>query len=206
MNKKLFLLICMAACLQLGHAQNTMESIRQRYTEAKKYIESHQGTQDNDGSDWGEYYHMEARLFLPATGGHKEDVYMYWNEREEDVVYPSHYLTFATSKYNYAARNFYDEYLFDEDGKVAFVYVYDPLTSISDDEPDMEYEFRFYLNKGKLIKAIVKRRADDQQPFTEVYSGTSLKNRLSTVYDQYVTKAECIRKMFIAIEEEAYGN
>ena len=208
MNRKLFLLVCLAAWVLPGQAQNTVESIRQRYTQVKNYIETHKGTNDNDGSDWGEYYHMEARLFLPATGGHLEDVYMYMDEKEseEDVIYPPHFLTFATSKYNYAARQFYEEYLYDADGKLAFVYGYDPMTSFADNDPYMEYEFRFYLNKGKLIRAIVKRRANEQQPYTEVYSGTTLKREYTTVYEQYTSKAESILKMFKAIDNEAYSN
>ena len=89
-------MVCLATWVLLGQAQNTVESIRQRYADAKAYIERHTGNDNNDGSDWAEYYHMEARHFLPGTGGHKEDVYMYFNEKEVDAIYPPHYLTFAT--------------------------------------------------------------------------------------------------------------
>ena len=204
--KKLLLTTCLAACVQLSQGQNTVESIRQRYADAKAYIEQHKGSNNNDGSDWAEYYHMEARHFLPGTGGHKEDVYMYFNEKEVDAIYPPHYLTFATSKYNYAAREYYDEYLYDSDGKPAFIYAYMPMEEFEGHPDSMEYELRFYLSRGKLIKMIVKNRANDKLPFTEVYAGKTLKEAYKNVFAQYMAKAGAILKMFEAIENEAYNN
>ena len=204
MRRRLILLLCFAACLHQGWAQNAMESIRQRYAAIKEYIASHQGTNENDGAEWAEYYHLEARQFLPATGGHKEDVYMYWNEREEEKTYPSHYLHFATSKYNYSAIEYQEEYLYDEDGKVAFIYVHDPNWSRGEYDDGKEHEFRYYFNKGKLFHVIVKSRADRQQAFQETYAGSTLKSEYAPTYQQYLNKAEKIRLMFIAIEKEAY--
>ena len=50
--KKLLLTTCLAVCVQLSQGQNTVESIRQRYADAKAYIEQHKGSNNNDGSDW----------------------------------------------------------------------------------------------------------------------------------------------------------
>ena len=73
--------------------------------------------------------------------------------------------------------------------------------------PDsMEYELRFYLSRGKLIKMIAKNRANDKLPFTEVYTGKTLKEAYKNVFAQYMAKAEAILKMFEAIENEAYNN
>ena len=68
----MILLLCLSAFLQIGWAQNTMESIRQRYSDIKDYIATHTGDNKNDGAEWGEYYHVVARQFLPGTGGHQE--------------------------------------------------------------------------------------------------------------------------------------
>ena len=61
------ILLCLAVHVQCGWAQNTIASIRQRYADMKEYIESHNGDNENDGADWKECYHVEARHFLPAT-------------------------------------------------------------------------------------------------------------------------------------------
>ena len=204
MRKKVVLLLCFAACLQSGWAQNTMESIRQRYGAIKDYIASHTGTNEDDGGEWAEFYHVEARQFLPGTGGHKEDVYMYFNEREEEKIYPSHYLNFATTKYNFSAREFYEEYLYDADGKVAFIYARYPDASFSEVLEDKEYEFRFYFNKGKLFRALIKNKDYGQQAYKDVYSGSAPNGEYTSLYQSLLGKAEKIRHMFIAIEKEAY--
>ena len=204
MKKRMILLLCLSAFLQIGWAQNTMESIRQRYSDIKDYIATHTGDNKNDGAEWGEYYHVVARQFLPGTGGHQEDVYMYFDEREEEKIYPSHYLTFATSRYNYSAREYYEEYLYDKDGKVAFVYVHDPSTSFDEGTDDKEYEMRFYLNKGKLIMSIIKNRDFGQGEYKDVFSGANLERKYAPTYTLYLEKAEKIRQMFISIEKEAY--
>ena len=205
MKKRLTLLLLLAAVMQLGWAQNTVESIRKRYADNKDYIATHQGDNANDGAEWGEYYHLEVSQFLPATGGHKEDVYMYFDEREEDKIYPSHYITFATKKYNFAAREYYEEYMFDSNGSVAFIYAYDPMWTPDENGADEQYEFRFYLNKGKLLKAIVKKRAEDNLPFTEVFSGATLKPAYSDVLEARKDTAEKIKQLFVTIEEDAYN-
>ena len=205
MKKKITLLLCLAAIVQLGFAQNTVESIRKRYAGCKEYITTHNGDNQNDGAEWAEYYHVEARQFLPATGGHKEDLYMYFDEREEEKIYASHYITFATKKYNYAAREYYEEYMYDPDGNVAFIYAFDPMWSYGGNAADEQYEFRFYLNKGKLIQAVIKKRADGNQAFTDVFSGSNLGKEYVEVYKSYLGVAGDIKKLFENIEKEAYN-
>lgn len=53
---------------------------------------------------------------------------------------------------------------------------------------------------------IVKNRANNKLPFTEVYAGKTLKEAYKNVFAQYMAKAEAILKMFEAIENEAYNN
>lgn len=208
MRKSIFLIICLVAGLQAGWSQNTVESIRQRYADAKEYIDTHKGDNQYDGAEWGQYYYMEASHWLAGTGGHKKKVWMYIGEKEgeneEELIYPPHYLTFATKKYNYAAREFYEEYLYDEDGNVAFIYAYDPMVSFVDGTDDKEYEFRFYINKGRLLKAIIKSRESGQKAFKEEFSGAQLNKMYQDTYQTYVSSAKSILQMFCDIERDAY--
>ena len=84
MKKRIIALLCFAACLQVGWAQNTVESIRQRYNAMKEYIATHQGNDQYDGAEWGNWYHLEVRQWLPGTGGHVEETYFYYDEEEPE--------------------------------------------------------------------------------------------------------------------------
>jgi hypothetical protein len=206
MKKNLFAFLLLAACWQVAVAQNTVESIRERYQAMKEYVASHQGSNNYDGADFGEFYHLESRQWLPATGGHIENTYLYYGEVEtdEDVIYAPHYVKFVTTKYNYAAREFYEEYLYDQDGHVAFIYAYDPMTEFDGDRHDKQYEFRFYFNKGKLLKAIIKRKGADDAEYKEVLNDKNIKPIYADVFKQYQAKARQMRELFINIEKEAY--
>ena len=203
---RIFALLLLASSLSVGSAQNTVESIRQRYAEVKGYARIHTGDNLNDGADFGEYYHLEARQWLPATGGHIEHTYLYYGEVEGDdeVIYKPHYLKFATKRFNYAAREYYQEFLYDADGNVAFIYAYDPMTSIEGDDGDQQYEFRFYFSGGRLISAIVKRKNYDEKEFRQVYAGATLKSAYQSHYDDLLSASRTVRQLFIDIEKEAY--
>ena len=206
MKKIFFIFLLLATCWQTAMAQNTVESIRERYQAMKEYAASHQGTNKWDGADFGEFYHLHGRQWLPATGGHIEDTFLYYGEEENDtVIYAPHYVKFVTKKYNYAAREFYEEYLYDADGQVAFIYAYDPMTQFEGDNEDLQYEFRFYLNKGKLLKAIVKCKKYDEQEYKEVWNAKTLKDIYSDTFDIYQGVAQQMRQLFIDIEKEAYN-
>lgn len=201
------LLLCLAVYVQQGWAQNTEASIRQRYADIKEYINSHDSTNDNDGALWKEYYHVEASHFLPATGGHKEDVYMYFAEKDtsEDLIYAQHYLKFVTTKYNYAVREYHEEYLYDADGSIAFIYALQPWLSIGEKDEDMDYEFRYYFNKDKLLKTIVKKSATGKGAFMEEYSGTTVKKPYQEYYQSFLAKSREFIKLFNAVEHAMYN-
>ena len=205
-KKSILAIILFMACWQSALAQNTVESIRQRYQAMKEYVATHQGADKWDGADFGLFYHLEGRQWLPGTGGHIEDTYLYYGEEECDdsVIYAPHYLQFVTKRYNYAARKYYEEYLYDTDGQVAFIYAYDPMTQFEDETEDRQYEFRFYFNKGKLLKAIVKCKNYDEQQFKEVWNAKTLKPAYHGTLDTYKGVAEQMRQLFIDIEKEAY--
>ena len=118
-------IFCLTWTLTAG-AQNTIENIRKEYQAVHEMIA--QMTPDKDGM-WQmppTYFDLNVVQNLPATGPHKENIRMYYGELESDEEeynpYPPHYLRFTTAKYNFAAREFYEEYLYDNKGNVMFIY------------------------------------------------------------------------------------
>lgn len=185
--------------------QKVIDNIRQRYSEMKDYIYSM-----GEGANWGEdaegpdspgawppaYFHVKIAQNLPATGYHEENVRMYYEEvrTSEEEIYPPLRLAFASSKYNFAAREFYEEYLYDKQGKLIFIYAMSP--DIIDDKM---CELRFYL-KGKLvIKTIVKTRRHGEEQFQEEYSGEMVPDEYTEWLDQYIISSQNIQKMFDAV-------
>jgi len=203
---RILALLLFASNLYIGLAQNTVESIRKRYADAKEYARTHTGSNLNDGADFGQFYHMEARQWLPGTGGHIEDTYLYYDENyvADSVIYKPHYLVFATKRFNYAAREYYQEFLYDADGKIAFIYAYDPMIQLDGDENDMQYEFRFYFSKGRPIKAIIKHKNYNENDFQQAYSGTTIPAKYSSSYRDLLSASNSILQLFKDIEKEAY--
>ncbi|MCR4852992.1 MAG: hypothetical protein K5893_05325 [Prevotella sp.] len=203
MKKRMMLMLGLVAWMQLAWAQNTVESIRQRYNEMKERISSHTGDNQYDGATWGQYTHVETQQTLPGTGGHREDVYMYWNSREEDRIYERHDLAFATSRYNFSARQFYEEFLYDADGSLAFIYAFESMGDYGDGDIN-DYEFRFYLNKGRLLYAIVSYEEYGNPNNKHEFKGTQLKSEYAEVKAQMEQKAKEIRKLFNNTEVYTY--
>ena len=208
MKCRIVILLCLVVCLQTSRAQNTVESIRQRYNAIKEYIANHSGDGDTNGAYYGDFYHLKGSFNLPATGGHVEDTYLYFEEEEdptEEKIYLPHRLKFATTHFNFAARKYYQEYLYDSDGQVAFIYAYDPMTSFEGDAGDMEYEFRFYMNKGRIIKAIIKRKNYDESEFHEVWQGSRLPEKYANLDRAYMGSARQLADLFSDIEKRTYN-
>ena len=215
MRKRFFITLCLIASIQCGWAQNTVESIRKRYADIKEMISGTTGEEENfnDGATFTQCYKVEAAHWLPATGGHKENITFYMGEKEneEDQIYASHFLTFVTTKYNYSVREFYEEYLYDEDGKIAFIYAYTPYEYVEDtgsaDDTPLAFEYRFYFNKGKLLHAIIKKRPVEDgatSPFKVDYEGTKLNKYYNRAFQQYMHNAEKYSKLFDALDQTTY--
>ncbi len=74
-------------------------------------------------------------------------------------------LVFATQQFNIAARNYYDEYLFDENGKLSFCYRRYP-------EIDGSWrELRFYFRNGLFVKCLLKEKKEGESSFSTTYEG-----------------------------------
>lgn len=205
-NKLLLVLLVFLTAALSCSAQKAVDDIRKRYGEIKRMISlmgEGPNWQDNaiDADSPGgwppEYFHVKIVQNLPGTGYHEENVRMYYEEDgKEDEIYPPLILAFASSKYNFAAREFYEEYLYDTKGKLIFIYAQSP-----DVDFGKIYELRFYLSGGKVINTIVKKRDFNEELFQEVYSGKDIPNLYKEYFDQYIAGAKKIEKMFKAIND-----
>ena len=198
MKKMVLMTLLVLAWVQMTYAQNTVESIRKEYAALKADIAE---MMKEDGYP-PVYYQVLVRQNLPGTGPHFEDTRMYYGERDDDEIYPSHYLRMVTTKYNFAVREFYEEYLYDEKGRILFIYAQTP-----DADEDMEtmQEFRFYFNAGKLIKVLVKnRKMGGEGAFADEYSGATVPTKYNFLYQNFLRWVKQFSKLFEAVDETAH--
>lgn len=191
-------------CLQMMTAQNVIAGIRQRYASAKERIETMK-------DEPRRYYEATVLANLPGTGPHKEDIQMFhcvkdwiYNEDEDEFsdvyhVHPPLWLNFVTVKYNFAARDHYEEYLFDKDGKLEFfyaLYIYD--------SDDSDHEYRFYYKDGKPFQVNIRKRpTGSEELFVEEYSGKP-RSKEESQFPQYVMlKASRYLHLFEALDDAA---
>ena len=208
MKKQLVLAFFCVAWTLTASAQQTVESIRKEYQDVKEWIARMSNDFPSDGIP-PEYYDLQIRQNLPGTGLHKEDIRMFYGKlepEEEGDPYPPHYLRFATSKYNFAAREFYEEYLYDEDGNVLFIYALTPDVS-SDMVP--VYELRMWFD-GKRQLRLTAQRAEGvdyidletlrKASFLEEFSGESIPEKFRSETDRLLDHSQKLLKRFKIID------
>ena len=199
-HRVLFLavLVGLAFC-STTQAQDVKSAIRQHYAEAKAYIEQMKQVEaEGDQYPVPQVFSVKVEQNLPGTGYHEEDIKMYYREEQDsdEQIYPDLLLDFATKHYNFAARTYYEEYLYDKEGRLAFFY-----GSTPDIEEAMtyEHELRFYFDKGQLIEVLVKRRPIEGGTFTTVYQGKTLPEEYKGYYESRLSSSEGIVQTFKAI-------
>lgn len=208
MKKTILLGLLLLGGVQTVLAQHTIEKIRKAYQRQKEYIEAMSDSFPSVGIP-AEYYRLRVAHNLPGTGPHYEDISMYFAEVEsedEDAppIYAPHYLTFATTSYNYAARRYYEEYLYDNKGQVMFIYARTP-----DFEYPKVHEFRLYFNGERLLRLNVKESEvtesfDGPFNFKEVYTGTTIPEVYKNTCTQYINSANAYLVLFKDIESKTY--
>ena len=166
MKKELKIVIALMLCVAWtlsASAQTTVESIRKEYQAVQQDIALMMPNEDGETPSPPVYYDLNVSQNLPGTGPHHEHIRMYYNEldADEDEVYPPHYLRFTTAKYNFAAREFYEEYLYDAKGQVMFIYVLTP--DVADDLSP--YELRMWFDGKRLLRFRVFNSVADLLPF-----------------------------------------
>ncbi len=206
MKRIVFMLLACAMTALTAVAQNTIESIRKEYQDVQQSIRE---MMQEDGYP-PEYYNVHVVQNLPGTGPHDENMYFFYNEEEQDSEeedynpYPPHYLRFVTAKYNFAARQFYEEYLYDEKGQVKFIYARTPDV---EDVNVILYELRMWFNGKRLLRLLVKKNESDDwdhPSFKDVYTGATIPQLYSSECERLKGRAQCMLVMFKAIDEHTY--
>ena len=202
MKRILTTFVCFVALIQFTMGQTAIDRIRTHYSELKSYVA--------EMATWDEeypvptFYHVKIQENYPGTGRHEEDVYIYHEiiePEDEDVIFPPKRISFVTTKYNFAARVFYEEYLYDEKGNIEFIYGSNPY-----DLDDKAWEYRFYFNGGKLIKSIVKNRpyidgGANMGEYEVAYEGSGISKSFEDIYKSYLAKSKRFKKLFEAVSD-----
>lgn len=216
MKKKVLtaLLLCVVGVLTAS-AQNTIESIRKKYQGVQEWIGEMSDNFPSEGIP-SEYYHLHVAQNLPGTGPHHENVRMYYGEEdgEEGEVYPPHYLEFVTAKYNFAAREFYEEYLYDDKGNVMFIYALTP--DVLDNGDLVPYELRMWFDGKRLLQFVIKKVEgfEDQDgidiatlrkaSFKQEYAGKSIPKQYRSETDRCRERAKRFLDLFKSIDGNTY--
>ena len=133
MNRQILISAIFALALSIlsepAGAQDFKKAIRQHYVDAKTYVDDIQAVAaGGDIYPVPQCFTTHITQNLPGTGYHQEDISMYYREilSSDDQIYPSLALEFATKKYNFAAREFYEEYLYDDKQQIQFIFATTP--------------------------------------------------------------------------------
>lgn len=202
MRKKVVfaLLFCVAWALNAG-AQNTVESIRKVYQDVHEMIARMMPNEEGESARPPVYYDLHVVQNLPGTGPHRENIRMFYGEQEpeeEGDPYPPHYLRFTTAKYNFAAREFYEEYLYDDKGQVMFIYVKTPDVTIGELVP---YELRMWFDGKRLLRFTATQKEGTPK---DDYSGATIPEKFRMEAERCQQRALRFLEMFKGIDENTY--
>ena len=209
-----FTLLLWAAWTLTASAQNTIQSIRKAYQDVHEMIDYMTPKGDDIPAMPPEYFDLQVVQNLPATGGHKENIRMYYGElkpEEEGDPYPPHYLRFVTAKYNFAAREFYEEYLYNDKGQVMFIYAITPDVTIGEIK---FYELRMWFDGKRLLRFTAKKAEEPLEyndfsslrkaTFKEEFSGTSIPELYQDETRRCQLRAHRFLTMFKGIDDNTY--
>lgn len=175
MNKRFFfaalLLLFIGASVQAQNNADVVKSVRAAYNAAKEKIKL---TQSEGGAPRNDAV-VTMHYNVPGTGPRTTVAHCYF-ELDDDEYGAHYYPYFITLKYNIAAREFYEEYLFHpESGRLLFAFIQ------SDTYEGTKNEERYYYDDlGKLASANIKGertiedaalvgRAEDYRAFIPKY-------------------------------------
>ena len=193
----LTMILALGCLAETAQAQDVKAVIRKHYAAAKAYVEQQREVEvGGDIYPVTQCFSVQVKQNLPATGYHQEDVKMYYREEQEtdEQIYADLYLDFATKQYNFAARKYYEEYLYDQQGRIEFIYA-----ALPDLDEGKDYELRFYFSKGELIETIVKNRPMAGGTFETIYQGKTVPAAYSDSYESRLSAAKGIMELFKTI-------
>lgn len=200
--KRIVAFVGMMVCVLTVSAQDAVSTIRKHYTETQQMVAQY-AEWEKEG-EWTMpcpmYYEVNIKQNLPGTGYHKEWIRLYFYEKENYEGQPDEPMLFrnihfVTAKYNYAAREFYDEYLFDEKGNLEFIFARN-----ADIDDFKGGEYRFYFKDGKLIKVIVSVRNLETEKYEQKYTGAKVPADYESDYNNYLGSAEHYKDLFKTID------
>lgn len=194
--RKTIVLTLLATVSLMTFAQDVKKGIRDDYAAMKERMANIEELEAS-GFEYPVpiYYKVNMKDNLPGTGAHYEEICLYFDELEVDEIFPPHYLTFGTVKYNFAARKFYEEYLYDKKGNIRFIFAQIP------DLDGKDIEMRLYYNQGKLFDVLVKKRSSGEKEFTNDYSGKTVPAKYAEEYKRlssYITK---LSRLFKSVDD-----
>ena len=185
-------------------AQDAKQAIRQHYADVKAQVAQIQEIEKSgDQYPVPQTYTVVIKQNLPGTGYHEETLQMFYREELEsdEQIYADLSLDFATQKYNFAAREYYQEYLYDKQGRIEFIYATEP-----DVVNGIDYEYRFYFSQGRLIDVLVKSRktGEGETTFNTVYQGKAVPAQYSEEYRNCVASSKSIMTVFKSIDSNRH--
>ena len=132
--------------------KSEVNNIRAAYAKAKKEIAQNDAGTTRERSDMV----VTSHYMVPSCGLCTETIHYYYTLKIDELTTQPYYLIyFITRKYNVAARQFYEEYLYEGEGptlKFAFRQ-YDEIDGNKAEE-------RFYFNYYGLIWKLAKNNID----------------------------------------------
>ena len=185
-------------------AQSELADIRKHYAEAQQKVAEYEKAEMGEGMPFPQYYEVNIAQNLPGTGPHRERMRLYFYEKDKgddwqpDEPFLTRSLHFVTFKYNYAAREFYEEYLYDEKGNIEFVYKRDA------DLDENGGEIRLYYNKGKLIKVLVSRLNPNTEKYEQTFSGAKMPEKYKIAYESCLYNVEKFKRLFDEIDRDTF--
>ena len=184
-------------------AQDALSVIRKHYAEAQQKVAEYEKAEKGEGNVFPLYYEVNILQNLPGTGPHRERVRMYYYEEDNEDWQPDEPmlrrgLQFVTTKYNYAAREFYEEYLFDEKGNIEFIYCRDA------DLDEYGGEFRLYFKDGNLFRVLVSLYNLETETYEQTYAGAAIPEKYKKTYEWYTYNVNKYKNLFDQIDKDTF--
>ena len=153
-------LVCLICFLTIGLSSSVqaytwdIQKIRTRYAQVKAKI-----NENVNGYNGGNRATLTMEHTLPGTGKQKVNYTLYFTPYSStgDGYLLDHKLEVVEASYNIAAQQFYEEYLFDDNGQIIFIYGRRP-----DTEQNGWIETRWYFNQFQVLKSSITKKIDGQ--------------------------------------------
>lgn len=194
--KKLFLslvafAICSTASAQNAQQKEAINNIRERYSSVLEWTKEMKEMQETNNCCT-----IVINRVLGGSGPQEKKIELFFSNDDSRDNGWGWLLTFARVSYNYAARNYYEEYLFAEE-KAEPIFAYRLSDEyISEMNKDVKQEERLYINdavvyyenkildlEGKLLKTNKASELNEDNSWATA-TAESIKN----LFDQVVNK------------------